>query len=147
MSHFLKIAAVIFLAAGLLVAAAQAKEPQTKCEMHFTMKSWSILYKSGKGAGTITCDNGQKADVHLRMHGGGLTIGKGRIVNGHGIFSKVFGIEELFGSYAAAEAHAGAVKSASAQALTKGEVSLTLTGTGQGFDIGLDFGSFKISKR
>ncbi len=124
----------------------KAETPQTECKMTFTLKSWSIFYKSGKGYGTITCDNGQKAKVKLRSQGGGLTFGKGKIVNGHGTFSKVATIKELFGDYATAEAHAGVVKSGSAQALTKGEVSLSLTGTGNGVDIGFDFGKFTITK-
>ncbi len=123
-----------------------ADTPQTECQMTFTLKSWSIFYKSGKGYGTIKCDNGQKAKVNLRAQGGGLSFGKGKIVNGHGKFSKVASIKELFGDYATAEAHAGVVKSGSAQALTKGEVSLSLTGTGSGIDIGFDFGKFTISK-
>ncbi len=68
-------------------------------------------------------------------------------MNGHGKFSKAASIKELFGDYATAEAHGGVVKSGSAQALTKGEVSLSLTGTGSGIDIGFDFGKFTISKK
>lgn len=124
-----------------------AETAQTECKMTFTLKSWSIFYKSGKGSGTIHCDNGQKAKVRLRSQGGGLSFGKGKIVNGHGTFSKVSNIQELYGDYATAEAHGGVVKSGSAQALTKGEVSLTLTGTGNGVDIGFNFGKFTISKK
>ena len=54
-------------------------------------------------------------------------------------------IDELLGSYAAAEAHAGAVKSAKAQVMTKGEVSLALSGTGRGWDLGIAFGKLTIS--
>ena len=48
---------------------------------------------------------------------------------------------------ASAEAHAGAVKSSKAQAMTKGEVSLALSGTGDGWDLGIAFGKFKISRQ
>lgn len=120
-------------------------EKQTECKMTFNLKSWSVFYKSGRGSGTITCDNGQRAHVALRAQGGGLTFGKGKIVNGTATFSKVNRISELYGSYASAEAHGGAGKSGTAQALTKGEVSLTLSGTGHGVDIGFDFGRFKIT--
>lgn len=131
----------VFISGGVAHAA------EVDCSMTFTLKSWSFFYKSGKGTGRITCDNGQAANVTLRGQGGGLTFGKSKIVNGHGTFSKVSSINELYGNYANAEAHAGVVESGSARALTKGEVSLTLTGTGKGVDLGINFGSFKILKR
>lgn len=125
----------------------KSKQSGVECRMDFTMKSWSFFYKSGKGSGDISCSNGQKAHVKLRGQGGGFTFGKSKIINGLGVFSNVANINEVFGNYANAEAHAGAVSSASARVLTKGEVSLTLTGTGKGFDVGINFGNFKISKK
>ena len=56
-------------------------------------------------------------------------------------------IDEVFGSYANSEAHAGAVKSSDAQAMTKGEVSLALHGKGRGWDLGVAFGKFTISRQ
>lgn len=123
-----------------LPAIAQAN---THCSLDFKLKSWSVFYKSGKGSGTVSCDNGQKAQVALRAQGGGITFGKSTIV-GRGDFSPVKSLNEIFGSYSTAEGHAGAVKSASGQALSKGDIDLTLTGSGSGADIGFDFGSFKI---
>lgn len=137
---------VMGLLISLFLFAGAAKASEVECRMNFTIKSWSFFYKSGKGTGTISCNNGQKANVRLRGQGGGLTVGKSKIVNGLGVFSKVANINELFGNYANAEAHAGAGGSASARVLTKGEVSLTLTGTGRGVDLGINFGNFKISK-
>jgi hypothetical protein len=134
-----------FIALFLLGSTARATE--VECRMNFTLKSWSFFYKSGKGTGTITCNNGQSARVYLRGEGGGLTVGKSKIVNGLGVFSDVSSIKEVFGNYANGEAHAGAGGSASARVLTKGDVSLTLTGTGEGVDLGINFGNFKISKR
>src|SRR5262249_252311 len=116
-----------------------------KCTMSFTLSSWSAIYKRATGKGAIPCDNGQNANVSLRAVGGGLTFGKSKVVNGRGTFSEVADIKELYGNYANAEAHAGAVKSSTAQALTKGTVSLGLTGTGEGIDIGFDFGRFSIT--
>lgn len=118
----------------------------TQCKMNFTMKSWSVFYKSGKGKGTVTCDNGQKARVALRAHSGGLTFGKNKTLVGHGTFSRTASIKDIFGSYAMGEAHGGAGDSGSSQALTKGDISLALTGTGKGVNVGIDFGSFKITK-
>lgn len=132
---------------SILLLSSTATAADVGCRMDFTMKSWSIFYKSGKGTGQITCNNGQSASVSLRSQGGGLTVGKSKIVNGHGSFSEVSSINELYGDYANAEAHAGAGGSASARALTKGEVSLTLTGTGKGVDLGVNVGNLKISKR
>jgi hypothetical protein len=119
---------------------------KVKCEMKFTMKGWSVFYKRASGTGTITCDNGQTANVKLEARGGGLTAGKSAIENGHGDFSAVKDIEEIFGNYADAEAHAGAVKSSGARAMTKGEVSLALSGTGRGWDLGISFGRFTIKR-
>lgn len=119
----------------------------TKCKMDFQLKSWSIIFKKADGEGVIKCSNGQTAKVKLRLRGGGLTAGKGEIREGHGVFSEVRDIDELFGSYVAAEAHAGAVKSADAQAMTKGEVSLALSGKGAGVDLGIAVGKFTIKRK
>ena len=121
-----------------------AKQGLTKCKMQFSLKTWSIGYKSGKGQGEITCDNGQSSKVKLRIKGGGLTVGKGAIREGRASFSEVFDISELYGGYVSAEAHAGASKSASAQVMTKGEVSVSLTGKGAGVDLGVAIGKFSI---
>ena len=64
-----------------------------------------------------------------------------------GEFLGVDNIDELIGTYASAEAHAGAVKSSKAQVVTKGEVSLALSGTGRGSDVGVVVGNFIISRR
>lgn len=114
------------------------------CELTFTMKGWSAFYKTASGTGTIKCNNGQSKNVKLTAKGGGLTVGKSTIEDGHGKFSAVTGIDELLGGYASAEAHAGAVKSAKAQVMTKGEVSLALSGTGRGWDLGIAFGKLTI---
>jgi hypothetical protein len=136
------------MALSLLVAApASAAEKTTACTMDFTLKGWSAFYKTAKGAGTITCDNGQTAHVRLRAVGGGLTAGKSAVRDGHGKFTPVAGIGELFGSYASAGAAAGAGQSSEAQALTKGEVSLSLTGTGTGVELGVSFGKLTITRQ
>jgi hypothetical protein len=134
------------LAALGAFASANAADPAAtvKCEMTFSMKGWSAIYKRSSGKGTITCSNGQSVSVKLEARGGGLTAGKSSIENGRGEFSAVKDISEIYGSYAAAEAHAGAVKSSGARAMTKGEVSLALSGTGRGWDLGIAFGKFNI---
>lgn len=117
------------------------------CSMKFHLKGWSVFYKTAKGAGTVTCDNGQSAEVILRVKGGGLTVGKSEIADGSGTFSAVYELNEVFGAYASVEAHAGAVKSSSATALTKGEISLAITGKGRGWDLGVSFGKFVIKRK
>jgi major membrane immunogen (membrane-anchored lipoprotein) len=136
-------------AAPALLARKEKKKSQTQgelisCEMKFDLKGWSAFYKTAKGNGTITCDNGQSASTSIKAKGGGITFGKSDVINGTGKFSGARSIHELFGSYAQAEVHAGAGKSAAAQALTKGEVSLVLTGTGRGVDVGFAFGKFTL---
>ena len=120
---------------------------QTNCDMTFTMKGWSAFYKTSKGEGTIRCDNGQFSAVSIKLTGGGLTFGKTETKDGIGKFSPVAKIDDLLGSYAAAEAEAGAVKSAQAQALTNGEVSLALSGTGSGWSLGVSGAKFTIAKK
>ena len=38
---------------------AQAADNGLKCTMAFQIRTWSILYKSASGHGTIHCSNGQ----------------------------------------------------------------------------------------
>ena len=135
------------LSLALLAAPGAAAAKTTDCEMRFNLKGWSAFYKVAHGAGTITCDNGQKARVTIEAKGGGLTAGRSQIRDGHGKFSEVSDIEELFGSYANAGAAAGAGKSAEAQVVTKGEVSLALSGKGTGVELGVSFGKLTISRK
>ena len=139
-----------FAAATLLAATAfypghATAAGQTKCEMRFSMTGWAAIYKHAEGHGTITCDNGKHFRVNIVAVGGGLTAGKYKIKNGTGKFSPVYNTSELFGDYAQGAANAGVVKSGIAQALTKGNVSLALAGTGEGVNLGVSFGKFTIS--
>ena len=132
--------------AGLFAIAtvpAYASGPIT-CKLAFNLSGWSIFYKTASGVGTVTCDNGESMPVRIRAKGGGLTVGKSKIENGTGEFSGVFNINDVLGTYASSEAHAGASKSAKAMAMTKGSVSLALGGKGTGWDIGVAFGKFVI---
>ena len=131
----------------LAFSAPGARAAETDCEMRFSTSGWSLFYKTATGTGTITCNNGQKMAVKIRAKGGGLTVGKSTIENGRGEFSGVRSINELLGTYVAAEAHAGAADSSDAQVMTKGEVNLALAGTGKGWNLGIAFGKFVISRR
>ena len=140
-------AAVLSFGLLLLSSTLASAAGETKCEMKFNLKGWSAIYKTAKGEGTINCDNGQSMAVSIKVTGGGLTFGKSETTNGVGKFSEVAKIDDLLGAYAAAQAEAGAVKSAEAQALTKGEVSLALSGTGSGWDLGVSGAKFTITKK
>lgn len=137
------------LGLGLLLGfvANSATAANIDCELRFNMSGWSAFYKTASGSGTISCDNGHSLKVNIRAKGGGLTFGKQRINNGRGKFSEVHNIKDLLGTYASGGAHAGAIKSSAASVVTKGDVSLALAGTGEGIDIGIDFGKFVISRR
>jgi hypothetical protein len=128
-------------------AMAAAGEPTlTKCTMTFSVKGWSAVYKVAHGRGEVACSNGQRLPVKLTVHGGGLTFGKMDVLEGKGEFSAVKGIDDVLGSYAAAEAEAGAVKAGQAAVYTKGKVSLALAGTGRGVGIGFDFGKLDLER-
>lgn len=146
MKHSL-LAMTLALGALLVVPDSAQAAATVKCRMKFSISGWSVIYKESHGTGHITCSNGQSMSVKLKAQGGGLTVGKSTIDNGQGDFSAVSNISELLGTYASAEAQAGAVKSAKAQVVTKGEVSLSLSGTGTGWDLGVALGSFEISRK
>jgi hypothetical protein len=126
------------------MSAAHAVSTKVKCRMSYKLNGWSIFYQTAEGSGTITCSNGQHMNVLLGAKGGGLTVGKYKITDGHGKFTGVTDVKDVLGSYAMANAHAGVVNSTRAMALTKGPISLTLTGTGKGWDVGAGFSSFTI---
>jgi hypothetical protein len=134
---------------GTRDSSAQAVTPQraaVACEMKFTMTGWSAIVSKAKGKGVVTCDNGQTANVALEIKGGGLTFGTTQIDEGKGVFTGVTDISEVFGSYAQAQASSGAVQSKSAEALTKGGVSLAITTKGRGWTLGVSGSSFSIER-
>jgi hypothetical protein len=143
----LDVVLLVFVGVFALVASpSSADDRYIDCQLKYSLKGWSVFYKTASGHGRIECSNGQQAEVKVSVTGGGLTFGKSEIVDGTGKISDVRDISEVFGSYAAAEAHAGAVKSSSAAVYTKGEVSMALVGTGRGFDLGIAFAKFKIKE-
>ena len=132
---------------GISAIGGTASAAPVDCKLKFNISGWSAFYKRSSGTGTITCTNGQSMRVRIEARGGGPTVGKSSIKNGTGEFSGVDTITQLLGNYVSAEAEAGAVKSAKAQVVTKGEISLALSGTGEGWEIGVAFGKFSILRR
>lgn len=134
------------LAALLLLPASVASQTtSTTCRMSYNLRGWSLGLKSATGEGSISCDNGQTADVKIRAKGAGLSAGKYEIRDGTGKFSAVSDIHELFGSYAAADVSAGVAKEGEALAMTKGDVHLGLAGKGTGFDLGAAVERFTLT--
>lgn len=135
--------------AMLLLAAAIAPvhAGDLRCTLHYNMSGGGAFYKHSTGSGEVTCSNGQRLAVDIESKGGGLTFGHSSIVDGVGKFSGVSDIHEVIGGYATAEANAGAGDASKAQVVTKGSISLALTGKGKGHTLGVSFGSFIISAR
>jgi len=134
------------LAATTLLWAGAASAREISCDMTFDLAGWSAFYKTASGSGMVSCSNGAKMKVDIRTRGGGVTVGKSEIRNGTGRFSHLYDIEDVLGTYAAADAHAGALDSAGAAAMTKGPISLAISGKGKGWDLGFSFGKFTISR-
>ncbi|GAB3024364.1 MULTISPECIES: hypothetical protein [Oleiagrimonas] len=137
----------VLVGCAAMAVPAMAAKPTLDCKLTYSMTGWSAIYKHAEGTGMVTCADGTSMPVKITVKGAGLTAGKWHIDDGKGRFSDVHTIADVLGRYAQAQAHAGVVKSSSAQVLTKGTVSLALAGTGEGVDLGIDVGAFTISRR
>lgn len=140
------VSAMALALAAVSAPKAEAADSQLDCEMRFSLTGWSLIFKHSEGTGTVTCENGQSMKVNISAKGGGLTVGKFNVDDGKGTFSDVYKMSDILGTYAQGEAQAAAGKSAMAQVLTKGTVSLALAGKGDGVSLGISFGGFTISK-
>ncbi len=133
-------------ALACLLAAPVVRADDIHCTLKYNMEGGGAFYKRSTGTGVITCDNGQSMNVTIESKGGGLTFGSSKIVDGIGKFSPVYDIKNLIGGYATAEANAGGGSASKAQVVTKGSISLALTGKGSGRTLGVSFGSFIIKE-
>lgn len=143
MRHILIATAALLLAPAF--ACAQAAE--LECTLHYDMSGGGAFYKHSTGSGEVTCGNGQTLAVSIESKGGGLTFGHSDIKDGTGKFTGVHDIHDIIGGYATAEANSGSGETSKAQVVTKGSISLALTGKGTGRTLGVSFGSFIISER
>ena len=132
---------------ALAFAWSSAQAAQTSCTLTYDMSGGGVFYKRSTGEGVISCDNGQTLKVGIEAKGGGITFGHSEIKDGIGKFSPINDVNDLIGGYATAEANAGAGEAAKAQVVTKGSISLALTGKGTGRTIGVSFGSFRLTAR
>ncbi|MGA9340894.1 MAG: hypothetical protein WBV61_00995 [Rhodanobacteraceae bacterium] len=135
------------IAAPQAEAAMGASNTKTlDCQMAFVLNGWSAAYLTAQGHGTVKCNNGKTLPVTLDAKGGGLTAGAFKINDGHADFTNVHKITDVLGDYGMAKAHAGAAKTAQGAVMTKGNVTASLGGTGDGWDIGIGFGKFSIKR-
>ena len=145
-SRFTLGAALAVAMASAVSTSARAAEAELDCKLKFSLTGWSLIFKHAEGHGTVRCENGQTMAVKIEAKGGGITVGKSHIDNGTGRFTDVHRIEDVLGTYAQGDASAGAVKSGTAQVLTKGTVSLALAGAGEGVELGVSVGGFTLSR-
>jgi hypothetical protein len=149
MTRILSIASTALALGALALCPTQVRADSTAdldCKLKFSLSTWSVIYKHSEGSGVVTCENGKSMRVTIAAKGAGLTVGKSHVDSGTGRFTDVHHMSEILGSYAQAEAHAGVVKSGTAQVLTKGTVSLALAGAGEGVDLGVDVGEFTLTR-
>lgn len=142
-----RILAILLLASGAMLAQPASAADTITCKLSYSLTGWSIFYKHSSGSGVVRCNNGQSLRVKLSARGGGLTVGKYTIKDGFGEFAGVRNIRDVLGTYASAGADAAAGKAATAQAMTKGDVSLALSGKGEGWNLGVAFTGFTIKAR
>ena len=132
------------VATFLFTSSAQAQSRDLDCKMTYSISGWSLFYKRADGTGVVRCENGQTLNVKIRARGGGLTAGQSKFKNGSGEFSDVYNIRDVLGTYATAEANAAAGDAVKGQVMTKGNVSLALSGKGKGVELGVAFGKFEL---
>ena len=133
--------------AGALVGASAAFADDgagLDCTIRFELSGWSAIFERAEGSGTITCADGTSLPVVIHARGAGLTIGQSRINEGTGRFASVRQLDDVIGTYAESDAHAGLVRGAETQLLTNGKASLALAGKGDGYDLGVGIAAFTI---
>ncbi|MBI5298876.1 MAG: hypothetical protein HY877_01045 [Deltaproteobacteria bacterium] len=117
---------ILYLLTGLLV-----------CRLQFEFKQRTNFFKNGKGKGTITCDNNEKADVDLKIYGGWVAL-KSKSFQSGGTFSPVSDISMLFGSYNAPEGTTGTGGDMTPiPVVSKSGISLRFTNPSDGEALGL----------
>jgi hypothetical protein len=130
----------------VLAFAGTARAGFTTCRLDYQTHAWSVFYRNVTGTGTVTCEDGERAEVTLQYHGGGITFGVSDL-SGVVRFSQVRDASEVLGAYFTVEGHAGLVHSVEGRAGTRGPVWISQAGNGRGFDLGFAFGALSIRRR
>lgn len=116
------------------------------CSFKYNLKGWSAFYRTGTGAGAVSCSNGQSASVKLNLKAGGFTFGVFDITEGKGKFLNVNNINDIYGGYFEVDGHAGFVKSVEGRALPFKPIFFSMTGKGTGYNLGFSLGAVIVSK-
>lgn len=141
-----RIIRTVFIATAFLlngISNAISADNAITCTMTYKLKGWSFAYKQYDGTGEVSCNNGERASVILKSKSLGFSIGVSEI-EGTGQFTELKRLSEIYGTFASLEGHAGVTKSAAGQVLTRGIISLALSGEGRGIDIGVTLGGLTI---
>lgn len=115
------------------------------CQLCYNLFGWLLIYKIVFGIGMVICSNGVSMLVCIEVKGGGLIVGKLKIINGCGSFIGVVSVNELLGIYVLVGVYVGVVKFSNVQVMIKGDILLVLFGIGKGWDLGVDGVVFIIS--
>ncbi|HIG65668.1 MAG TPA: hypothetical protein EYQ43_08995 [Methyloprofundus sp.] len=123
-------------------SAAQAED----CNLRYTMKGWAAFYKTFNGTGTVTCPSGKSAKVKISLKGGGVTFGAYDVTDGKGKIRGVTKIDDIYGSSFMMDGDAGFIKSVEGRWAPKGVQTITFSGKGNGYDLGVALGVLRLEK-
>lgn len=141
------IAFVIIMFSPHLTAALETDDEKLECRISFSSDEWSAAYARMVGQGVVSCNDGSSQPVWLWAEGVGVTAGMWKITDGKGRFHNVVRIDDVLGEYISLSGDIGISKAVTARILSKGEVTLSLTGKGEGFDVGIAINKVKITAK
>lgn len=124
----------------------RAAEGHLDCTLRFTARQWSPLRGAVTGTGMLMCTDGSAVPVIVDASGPGITAERWNITDGWGVFDHVTRMEDALGRYTAIEGDIGVSAAGTVQTLTKGKLSLGLSGKGKGFVAGIAIRNFSISR-
>ncbi|TBR39346.1 MULTISPECIES: hypothetical protein [Dyella] len=136
----------VTLLAALMCLSSAASAAELVCRMQFSLSSWSVFYKRTTGEGTIKCTDGSTLKVKLTANGGGMSVGQSKIKDGVGKFTGLATARDILGTYAQADSTLAAGQASTNQVLTKGSVSMYLSGKGEGVTLGIAIGGMTIEE-
>ena len=117
-----------------------------ECSIEYTIKGWAAFYKTYEGTGTVSCPSGQSARVNLSLKGGGFTFGAYEITDGKGMLRGIEKIEDIYGGSFMMDGDAGFGRAVEGRWAPRGVRTRTLSGKGNGYNLGFSLGSLRITK-